>query len=151
MIGDRAVEQSESNTALIAIFVSRFEAIQIASMLRGYGINAFIDGEAHAATEYISMALGGHRLTVFRDDHLCASQILQQAGVLEDSRPLRRPHPPLLLFALMIAGSYTALLIGLGLGSAVPPAYALTIPLSVYTVPVEPKGRADYFLIEADD
>ncbi len=145
------MERKDSNMALIAVFVSRFEAIQIASMLRGYGIRAWVDGEAHAATEYISMALGGHRLTVFRGDHSCASEILRQAGALENETD---PFGPRLALILLVAGvaAWTSVMIASFIAMAqLSLAWVLAIPLSLYSVPVEPKGRADYFLTEARD
>ncbi len=145
------MERKDSNMVLIAIFVSRFEAIQIASMLRGYGISAWIDGEAHAAAEYISMALGGHRLTVFRDDYPCASEILLQAGVLETQEQTRKPRLALILLVAGAAACYSAIIATLITGAQLSLAWVLAIPLSIYTVPVDPKGRADYFLAEFSD
>ena len=49
---------------LLAIFLSRFEAVEIASMLRGYGILGRLDGEYFTAITYQSLTLGGYRLRI---------------------------------------------------------------------------------------
>ena len=141
-VSDR--EYRPGTMMLLAIFVSRFEAIEIASMLRGYGIYVSIDGEAHASAEYVSLALGGHRLRVFAEDHATASEILGQSGVVERDVYRRTPRPILLWFLGLWAG--LPVLFGLLAGA---PIYGLLFVLNVITgTPVDPKGRPDYFLSE---
>ena len=131
---------------LIAIFVSRFDAIFAASMLRGYGIHTSIDGEAHASAEYISLALGGHRLRVFAEDYEVASDLLRDAGVLEDRETEKGPSSALLKFvSLVMAMNASTLLPAVFFGTA-SIAWLLYIPLSVFTIPIDPRGRPDYFL-----
>lgn len=145
------MDSGSGNRALIAIFVSRFEAIEIASMLRGYGLHASIDGEAHAATEYITMAFGGHRLYVFSEDYEAASQILRECGVEHDDRKLRPPGRALKWLVGMTAAGVAAFLVP-SVWSGAAPAWLLGyIPMSIYSLPVDPKGKPDYFLAESED
>ena len=46
------MERQDGSMVLLAIFVSRFEANLVASMLRGYGLLVSVDGEAHASVLY---------------------------------------------------------------------------------------------------
>ena len=124
---------------LLAIFLSRFEAVEIASMLRGYGIFVSLDGEYFTATTYQSVTLGGYRMRVCAEDHAAASEILRQSGAPE--RDLYRTSPrPILLwmvwFFLTAYGTVSAALISMGatlwfLGWA---------PYSAMTLPIDPKN-----------
>ena len=130
---------------LLAIFVSRFEASIVASMLRGYGLIVSLDGEAHASVSYNSLALCGHRLRVASEDYGVASEILRQAGA-EGDYELPRPNR-LLMWAAAMLGAFYLATIGLSVLVGSAPAYSLLyIPLGIYSIPVDPKGRPDYFL-----
>lgn len=142
-------EHAESSMVLLAIFVSRFEAIAVAAMLRGYGLHVSLDGEAHASVQYVSLALGGHRMRVMRDDYEVASEILRQAGVDDRAFELHGPSRPLLWFVGLFAAFYSAVVLPGVIAGAMPLTSLLSIPLGVYSVPVDPKGRPDYFLAEA--
>ena len=140
------MEHDKSSLVLLAIFVSRFEAIEVASMLRGYGLLVSLDGEAHAATEYISMALGGHRLCVLSDDYEVASEILRQCGVDSNDRKSRSPTRALKWLVGLVASAYTAMFVPAVITGAAPLVALIYIPFGVYSIPVDPKGRPDYFL-----
>ena len=140
------MERTESSLALLAIFVSRFEASTVASMLRGYGLHVIVDGEAHASVEYISLALGGHRLLVMPEDYEVASEILRQCGVEDDDWVPNKPTRALVWLVSTLAGLYSLIAgVGIVLGSS-PILTLISLPLAVYAVPVDPKGRPDYFL-----
>ena len=144
------MERENDSMVLIAIFVSRFEAIEIASMLRGYGLLVSLDGEAHAATEYISLALGGHRLRVANADYETASDILRQCGVEHSDRKEIRPTSALKWLVGVVASVY-ATLFGTAVIAGAAPLYTLVyIPFAVYSFPIDPKGRPDYFLSERE-
>ena len=145
------MERSESSMVLLAVFVSRFEAIVIASMLRGYGLLVSLDGEAHASVAYNSLALGGHRLRVSKADYEAASDILRQAGEDRDSRQPYRPARPLLWLVGLLATFYTTT-IGLSVIAGTASLMSLFyIPLGIYSIPLDPKGKPDYFLAQTTD
>ena len=142
------MEQGASPLVVLAIFVSRFEAQIVASMLRGYGIEAFVDGEHHASVEYISLALGGHRLRIFAEDYEDASALVVASGLLQyRGEPEGRPKR-LLGFLGVVALLNAAAIIPAVLAGAASLASLLWIPLAPFTVPFEPRGRPDYFLAE---
>ncbi len=140
------MERTEGSMVLLAIFVSRFEASTIAEMLRGYGLIVSLDGEAHASVAYNSLALGGHRLRVASQDYEPASEILRECGVEQQEHGYSGPTPALIWLWAGLVG-FWSLMAGLSVaeGEASFPAF-LYVPLAVYTVPVDPKGRPDYFL-----
>ena len=144
-VSDR--EHRSGTMVLLAIFLSRFEAMEIASMLRGQGIFVSLDGEHYTSTIYESVAYGGYRLRVIAEDHATASDILREAGV--PGRQLFRttPRPILLWFVAIWGGLHfaTGFLIG-GPGMALVAGFA-----AAFGIPVEPKCRADYFLSESTD
>ena len=144
------MEQRAGSMVLLAIFVSRFEAQLIAGMLHGYGIHTSVDGEAHASAEYISLALGGHRLRVPAGDYQAASDILREAGVLDHDVLHRRLRSPLLWLiggVFGFVGGTSAGMVALGA-----PVWLLLMPLfSALSIPVDPRGRPDYFLAAPSD
>lgn len=144
-VSDR--EHRPGTMVLLAIFLSRFEAVEIASMLRGYGIFASMDGEFYTSTIYESLAYGGYRLRVQAEDHLAASDILREAGGPGRQLFRTKPRPILLWFAGIWGGLFGA--IGLLGGSGVLAGlWALSAALGI---PVDPKCRADYFLSQRED
>ena len=123
-------------------------------MLRGYGIPAVINGENHASVEFISNVLGGHRLVVSRADYSAACEILRISGVLEHEAIPGGPRPALLRFIAFYLAMQLVLLISAnsaGVGSGVPYWAWLALPLNVFTIPVHPRGPADYFLEQPAD
>lgn len=131
---------------VLAIFVSRFEAITVASMLRAYGVPTWVDGEAHASAEYISQALGGHRLRVMAADYKSASAIIRDAGLADAEYVPVRPNTALLKLIGLAFAAYSAIFGSLVATGGASAAYLLLIPFSVYQIPVDPKGPPDYFL-----
>ena len=140
-VSDR--EHRPGTMVLLAIFLSRFEAIEIASMLRGYGILVSMDGEHYTATIYESLAYGGYRLRVVAEDHQVASDILREAGVSDRELFRTKPRPILLWFVSFWGGLHIAL--NLALGATGFTAYYLPVA-SILSLPIDPKARGDYFL-----
>jgi len=131
---------------LLAIFVSRFEASIVTAMLRGYGLHVSLDGEEHASVAYNSLALGGHRLRVFEADYEVASEILRAGEIGADEYEAPGPTRALLWAVGALAAFY---LFTVGFGVLVGASHAsslLYIPLGIYSIPVDPKGKPDYFL-----
>ncbi|KPL69075.1 hypothetical protein SZ64_13760 [Erythrobacter sp. SG61-1L] len=131
---------------LLAILVSRVEAIVVTSMLEAGGIFANTGALNHASVEVNSLALGGHRIWVPASQYRLASDLLIEVlGENEWSF-----SPGLRRAVLRVAGAWagvmiaaTAALWALGGTSFVEIVFA---PLSALTVPVNPQGRGDYFL-----
>ncbi|KEO89456.1 hypothetical protein EH31_12485 [Erythrobacter longus] len=132
----------------VSIAVSRAEALVVASMLEGYGIPVHIGGDRQGSTEYLSLAYGGYRLWISQDDHEVASQIIRQSGALDEGDQRKWPRRALVRFLLIWTGLKVAIVIGFSGASGVsPPLYALGfVMLESLTAPVNPQGRADYFL-----
>ena len=133
----------------IAILVSRVEALAVAGMLEAAGIHVFASGINHASVEVNSLALGGHRIFVPASQAGAASAILRESGHCEAwqfSNGLRRA-------VLRFIGVWTGVngaLLGFGVAVGAFPAPALlTLPLYAVSIPVNPQGRGDYFLVEA--
>lgn len=132
---------------LLAIFLSRFEAVEIASMLRGYGIFVSLDGEHYTSTIYESVGYGGYRLRVRAEDHAAASEILRDCGVTERELFRTTPRPVLLWFVAFWGGvHFAAGFLGGGAGIAM-----LAGIWGALGIPVDPKCRADYFLSQPID
>lgn len=127
---------------VLGIFLSQFEAVGTASMLRGYGIFVSLDGEHYTSAIYQSVGYGGYRLRVRAEDHAAASDILRECGAAERELYRTTPRPALLWFVAFWGGLHavTGFLAG-GPGLAV-----LAGVWGSLGIPVDPKGRADYFL-----
>ena len=119
-------------------------------MLEGYGIPVHIGGYGQGTTEYWSHAFGGYRLWISEDDHNVASQIIRESGALEDIAPRKWPRKVLIQFILFwaILKGGTALG-GFYLEGTKPPIYFYALAaVEVFNLPVNPQGKADYFLKE---
>ena len=133
----------------VSIAVSRAEAVVVASMLEGYGIPVHIGGDRQGSTEYWSLAFGGYRLWISEDDHEVASQIIRQSGALDDVPRSKWPRWALLRFLLVWFGMKVGILVASSVGAGfAPPLYIFgLITVETLTAPVNPQGKADYFLI----
>lgn len=133
----------------VSIAVSRAEAVVVASMLEGYGIRVHIGGDRQGSTEYWSLAFGGYRLWISEDDHVVASEIIRQSGVLDDVPRRKWPRWALLRFLMVWFGMKLGILIACSVGAGfAPPLYLLGfITVETLTAPVNPQGKADYFLV----
>lgn len=132
----------------VSIAVSRAEALVVASMLEGYGIRVHIGGDRQGSTEYWSLAYGGYRLWISEDDHEAASEIIRQSGALEQSELRKGPRPALVRFIAVWLAIKLALFFAAGASATetAPPYVLPAIVLESFMIPVNPQGRADYFL-----
>jgi hypothetical protein len=129
----------------IAISVSRVEAVVVASMLEGYGIPVHIGASAQASVEFNSLALGGHRLWVAEDDWQAASDILRQSAAIAPDSPSSGPRRAIFRYWGGVLAIYAAMLLpAMALGVARPELFLF--PLELMVAPVNPQGRADYYL-----
>jgi hypothetical protein len=135
----------------IAIAVSRVEAVVLASMLEGYGIPVHVGAGAHGTTEYNSLALGGYRLWVTEADWPVASDILRQCAVNEPESVVTGPRRAILRFwaVLMAVQAVFVLPAFATFGTAA--SMLLLLPLNMLFVPVNPQGRADFYLAPPAD
>jgi hypothetical protein len=134
--------------AVIAIVVSRVEALVLVSALEASGILTVAGGVHHASVEVNSLALGGHRIPVPVAQWQEASAVLREIGADRDwqfSEGLRRAVSRFLALWVGLYGAAMALTVAAG----VFPAWALAgIPLAALTVPVNPQGRGDFYLAD---
>lgn len=130
----------------IGIAVSRVESAVVAGMLEGYGIPVHIGGYAQGTLEFNSLALGGYRLWVAEADWAAASDILRQSAASAPDTIVTGPRRALIRFWAVAVGSHAALVLPAiaALGTAA--SGLALLPLAMLIVPVNPQGRADYYL-----
>lgn len=135
----------------VSIAVSRSEALVVASMLEGYGVPVHIGADRQGSTEYWSLAYGGYRLWISEDDHEVASQIIRQSGALQDGVNRKWPRKALVRFLVAWTGLKALVVVAASIAWGIaPPFYAFgLITLESLMAPVNPQGRADYFLTDA--
>lgn len=134
----------------IGIVTSRAEALVIASMLEAGGIDVWLGGEYHASVEVNSVALGGHvlRVPLLRYDD--ASALIREVG-LPDAELVWRG-------GRVAIGRLMAAWLGLQMFFGIPAAVAgllpwaglLFAPLNLVLLPVDPRGRNEYFLAQSE-
>ena len=136
---------------IVAAFVSRVEALVVASMLQAAGIDVCVGAAAHTGVAVNSLALGGHRLWIPATQHCAASQvILEVLGTDEWGFSYGLQKAVLRLMAFWVI-PFTAMgVVGVWSG-ALPVSALLLAPLSGITVPVNPQGRGDFYLVAAED
>ena len=135
----------EDAMVVIAIVVSRIEALVLVSVLEAGGILAVAGGIHHASVEVNSLALGGHRISVPASQWEEASAILREAGASWSwhySEGLRRAVLRFLRVWLCLYGGVAALS---ALASPIPLWVIGSIPFAMI-VPVNPQGRGDFYL-----
>ena len=130
---------------VIAIVVSRVEALVLVSVLEAEGVLAVAGGVHHASVEVNSLALGGHRISVPASQWAEASAILRESGASWDwgfNDGLRRAVLRFLGVWLCLYGGVAALT---ALASPIPLWVIGSVPLAM-VVPVNPQGRGDFYL-----
>ncbi len=132
---------------VIAILVSRVEALVFVSALEAAGIIARADGVHYASVEVNSVALGGHRIWVPAAQHAEASALIREIGVdrnWEFSRGLQRA---VLRFIAIILGLWFPLfLAGVSAGGISVLQALIWWPLQAVSFPVNPQGSGEYRL-----
>jgi Putative prokaryotic signal transducing protein len=135
----------------VAALVSRVEALVVASMLEAAGIQVMVGGAGHASVEVYSLALGGHRLWVPALQHEAASEVLREVFGEEMWAFNQGLQQAVLRFAGVWAALWTAwALIWWSLGQA-SLSWVLAAPFNALTIPVNPQGRGDYYLVASKD
>jgi hypothetical protein len=130
----------------IAISVSRVEAVVVASMLEGYGIPVHIGGYAQGALESNSLALGGFRLWVSEADWPAASDILRQSAANAPGSVSIGPRRAILRFWAAALAAQAVFIVPALVMFGTLAAELVLAPLMMLIVPVNPQGRADYYL-----
>ena len=139
-------DPSDTGLVCLAIFMSHVEALVVASMLRGHGIHADLGAEGHASIERISLALGGFRLSVFRADYQLASGLLREAGTCESHVVSTGPRKAFFRFALAWLGACGLVYVATAVLDGTRPNLSWLIGPFQLVTPLNPQGRADYFL-----
>lgn len=135
----------------IAIAVSRVEAVVLASMLEGYGIPVHIGAGAQGSTEYNSLALGGYRLWVSEADWPAASDILRQSAVNSPDVVATGPRRAILRFWAVVMAVHAVFVLPALAAFGTAASMLLLSPLNMLIVPVNPQGRADFYLASPAD
>lgn len=131
---------------VIAIAVSRVEAAVLLSVLDAGGILATAGGIHHASVEVNSLALGGHRIWVPAAQWSEASAILREAGATGEAQFCRGLQRAVARFLAVWLGLYGGMLALVAASGAVSFWAMLGLPFAGLVVPVNPQGRADFYL-----
>ncbi|MGZ3235340.1 MAG: hypothetical protein ACXU7O_11645 [Croceibacterium sp.] len=130
---------------IIAVVVSRVEALVLLSVLEAEGIIAVAGAVHHAGVSVNSQTLGGNRISVPASQWHEASAILREAGANRGwkfCKGLQRAVLRFLTLWLGLSGAGVALEAAAGLES---PWMLFAVPLSAFGVPVNPQGRGDFY------
>lgn len=145
--------QSGNDLVVIAILVSRVEALCFVSMLGSHGFMTHLDGSSHASVEINSLVLGGHRVRVAEADYEAASSLIREVGADKNwqfSEGLRRAVLRLIIvWAAVFVAPFTFTIF-----SSVESRSLLTVILpfaSIFTLPVNPQGHGDFYLAAERD
>jgi hypothetical protein len=134
----------------IACILGRGEALTVAAMLDAAGIIVHLGGEYYTSVSPDIVAIGGFRLTVPAWQHGDASALLEEILAQPEPEPNSHARRALGRFAIATMGWMT---IGVLPYAALPGANALVIilfsPVTLFTLPVNPQGRGDYYLTPA--
>lgn len=131
----------------IAQILGRGEALTVAAMLDAAGIIVHVGGEYHMSVSPYILAVGGFRLTVPAWQYEEASTILAEMLSVPKGEPgghMRRAIGRLALATMGSVGVVVfpyAALFGMKALIAV-----LLSPVMLLQLPVNPQGRADYYL-----
>lgn len=115
-------------------------------VLEGFGIPVHIGADAQGSTEYNSLALGGYRLWVSEADWPAASDILRQSAASAPDSVVTGPRRAIFRFWAATAGASAVFVLPALATFGSLAAGMLLAPLSMLLVPVNPQGRADYYL-----
>ena len=142
---------SGEGLAHIATVTSRPHALVVATLLEAEGIPVWIDGVWHASADPISVALGGHRLTIPVSEWVRASALIAEAGLPDAEIAYEGGRRAILRFLAVCYGPLLFFGIPAAIAGIVPAAVLALIPVSAITTPVDPRGRNDWLLAPVDD
>lgn len=131
----------------IAHILGRGEALTVAAMLDAAGIIVHVGSEYYASVAPNIIAVGGFRLTVPVWQHDDASVVI--AEMLAAPEPPPSYHPRRAVGRLVAAMTGSVMLfvspyaLAFGIKAILP---VLLTPIFMLGIPVNPQGRADYYL-----
>ena len=134
----------------IARILGRGEALTVAAMLDAAGIIVHVGGEYYTSVTPNIIAIGGFRLTVPAWQHGEASAVIAEMLAAPEPAPSNQPRRAVgrlvaaMMGSVMLLVSPYALAFGI---KAMPP--VLLTPIFMLGIPVNPQGRADYYLVAA--
>ncbi|MFZ1744238.1 MAG: hypothetical protein WAT93_15430 [Pontixanthobacter sp.] len=138
--------EGKAEFPVIAILVSRVEALCLVSMLEDNGILVHVDGLNHASVEFISLALGGHRISVSQHDYDKASALIRETGAA-DNWEFSFDHRKAVIRMLCLWGGIQCVAAFWALMASLASVWSwVFLPLSILAMPINPQGRGDYFL-----
>ena len=149
MVGEQ--ELDSDSMVLLGVVVSRPEALVIASMLEAGGIDVWIGAEHLGSLGWLqlnSVALGGYRLMVPASQWSAASELVREVGLVDSPVAFRGGRAAVVRALAAVLGP--AMILGFaGMVLASLPAVVLfLIPIQYGLIPVDPRGRPDWFLTE---
>ena len=140
------MRSAPDSMVIVAILVSRVEAMVTASMLRAAGIDVCVGANHHASVEVNSLLLGSHRLWIPACQLEQASAVIRRAGLEGNWQFSRGLQRAVLRFLAIWMGSHLVLILPYVLSGLLPITVIAILPVSALTVPVNPQGRGDYYL-----
>ncbi len=141
-------EPAADAMVVVANMVSRVDAMVARSVLENAGVIVHISGEYHTAAEPISVALGGYRLFVPYWHLAEASLALREAGMPEHDVAYEGGKLAVLRFWLAVMGAHFFLAVPAFIAGFHPLLSLGMILLQPLGIPVDPRGRAEFFLVE---
>ncbi|MGB3166310.1 MAG: hypothetical protein WBA68_05970 [Alteraurantiacibacter sp.] len=137
--------------AHIATITSRPHALVVATLLEAEGIPVWIDGEWHASADPLSVALGGHRLTIPVSEWHRASELIAEVGLPCAEVAYEGGRQAILRFLAVCYGPLVFLGIPAAIAGIVSATVLALVPISAITTPVDPRGRNDWLLAPVAD
>ncbi len=145
------MQEQTGNLAHLATITSRPEALVIASALEHEGIPVWIDGLWHASVDPISVALGGFRLRVPISEWGTASKLIAELGLPDSDLACDGQRHAVMKLLLVWIGYWYFWCIPGAIMGALPASLLALVPINAFTaMPVDPRGRADWYLAQED-
>lgn len=139
-------ERIGRNIAHIATITSRAEALVIASALEHEEIPVWIDAVHHASVDPISIALGGHRLTVPSGDWERASDLIRELDLPGALPAYRGQQFAVMRLLAVYVGPHFFFGIPAFIAGLTPWPTLLALTMMPLGVPVDPRGQNDFYL-----
>ena len=132
---------------VLAIVVSRPEALVVASMLEAGGVCVRIGGEYYASDDLFSVTLGGYRLWVPTSQYGHASALVREVGLCDFAVSSDGARKSVLALVLAWVGAHVFFVVPALIAGWITLIMATMFPLSVLGLPVDPRGKPDFFLM----
>lgn len=131
----------------IAHILGRGEALTVAAMLDAAGIIVHVGGEYHTSVSANIIAIGGFRLTVPAWQHGDAAAVVAEMLAAPEPPPSYQPRRAVGRLVAAMTGSVMLFVspyaLAFGIKAILP---VLLAPIFMLGIPVNPQGRADYYL-----